>query len=206
MKPEQTAVILVGFQNDYFSPTGILRTAVENGTGTDRVLRSTLDFLQAIQNTKTTIISTPILFTDNYSELSEPVGILQTIKSLGAFRQDTPGAQTIAELEAMGDRIITVPGKRGLNAFSNTQLDQTLKAKEIKDIILAGVVSSICIDSTGRAAHEKGFRVSILSDCTAGRTEYEQSFYCNDIFPLYAEVVSSKEAAYRLRQGGSLIQ
>jgi nicotinamidase-related amidase len=206
MKPEQTAVILVGFQNDYFSPTGILRTAVENGTGTDRVLRSTLDFLQAIQNTKTTIISTPILFTDNYSELSEPVGILQTIKSLGAFRQDTPGAQTIAELEAMGDRIITVPGKRGLNAFSNTQLDQTLKAKEIKDIILAGVVSSICIDSTGRAAHEKGFRVSILSDCTAGRTEYEQSFYCNDIFPLYAEVVSSKEAASRLRQGGSLIQ
>ena len=206
MKPEQTAVILVGFQNDYFSPTGILRTAVENGTGTDRVLRSTLDFLQAIQNTKTTIISTPILFTNNYAELSEPVGILETIKSLGAFRQGTPGAQTIAELEAMGDRIITVPGKRGLNAFSNTQLDQTLKAKEIKDIILAGVVSSICIDSTGRAAHEKGFRVSILSDCTAGRTEYEQSFYCNDIFPLYAEVVSSKEAASRLRQGGSLIQ
>jgi len=206
MKPEQTAVILVGFQNDYFSPTGILRTAVENGTGTDRVLRSTLDFLQAIQNTKTTIISTPILFTNNYAELSEPVGILATIKSLGAFRQGTPGAQTIAELEAMGDRIINVPGKRGLNAFSNTQLDQTLKAKEIKDIILAGVVSSICIDSTGRAAHEKGFRVSILSDCTAGRTEYEQSFYCNDIFPLYAEVVSSKEAASRLRQGGSLIQ
>ena len=59
--------------------------------------------------------------------------------------------------------------------------------------MIAGVVTSICIDSTGRAAHERGYRVSILKDCTAGRTSFEQNFYCENIFPLYASVIESKE-------------
>ena len=56
-------------------------------------------------------------------------------------------------------------------------------------VALAGVVTSICIDSTGRAAHERGYQVSVLSDCTAGRTAFEQEFYCDKVFPIYADVV-----------------
>jgi nicotinamidase-related amidase len=59
--------------------------------------------------------------------------------------------------------------------------------------VLAGTVTSICIDSAGRAAHERGYRVSILSDCTSSRSNFEQDFYCEQIFPLYANVVSSND-------------
>ena len=76
-----------------------------------------------------------------------------------------------------------------LNAFSNTELGATLEARGIEEVVLAGVVTSICIDSTGRAAAERGYRVSVLEDCTAGRTDFEQEFYCGSIFPLYARVV-----------------
>jgi hypothetical protein len=34
--------------------------------------------------------------------------------------------------------------------------------------------------------------VSILKDCTAGRTSFEQNFYCENIFPLYAAVIDSE--------------
>ncbi len=54
-------------------------------------------------------------------------------------------------------------------------------------------MTSICIDSTGRAAHERGYRVSVLKDCTAGRTDFEQDFYCDKVFPLYAQVIDSEE-------------
>ena len=94
---------------------------------------------------------------------------------------------------ASGDRILTVEGKRGLNAFASTELDETLKDRGIEHVVLSGAVTSICIDSTGRAAHERGYRVSVLSDCTASRTPYEQEFYCENIFPLYAEVLTSEE-------------
>jgi hypothetical protein len=34
--------------------------------------------------------------------------------------------------------------------------------------------------------------VHVLSDCTAGRTQYEQDFYCSEVFPLYANVITSQ--------------
>ncbi|RME36395.1 MAG: isochorismatase family protein, partial [Deltaproteobacteria bacterium] len=70
-----------------------------------------------------------------------------------------------------------------------------------EDVVLAGVVTSICIDSAGRAAHERGYRVHILEDATAGRTQTEQDFYCREIFPLYAEVLTADGLLERLRVG-----
>lgn len=198
MSPEKTAIILVGFQNDYFHPSGILRSVVEDEGGIDRVRRSTLDLLGALEETEVAVLSTPIQFTDDYSELVEPVGILRTIRELRAFRRDGVGGQPIQEIEEMGDRVLTVPGKRGLNAFSNTELDHILRDRGVTDVVLAGVVTSICIDSTGRSAHERGFSVTILSDCTGGRTRYEQDFYCREVFPLYGTVRSSTEVLAEL--------
>ena len=59
--------------------------------------------------------------------------------------------------------------------------------------VLAGAVTSICIDSTGRSAHERGYGVTVLSDCTCGRTNFEQDFYIEQILPLYAQISTSEE-------------
>ena len=188
---KKTAVILIGYQKDYFDNDGILRGVIEEADRNNHILNNTLQLLEKIRETDVTLIQTPIIFTSDYRELINPVGILQAIKEVGAFREGTSGAEIISEFSSYQDRIITVVGKRGLNAFSNTKLEDTLKEKGIQHVILAGAVTSICIDSTGRAAHERNYRVSVLSDCTASRTILEQDFYCDNIFPLYAEVISS---------------
>jgi len=189
MKPETTAVILIGYQNDYFSPDGILHAVVEESSRLTGTLDNTVALLRALAPTPALLIATPIIFTPDYSELEEPVGILASIKELGAFRAGSRGAETIEQLRHFGDRILEVPGKRGLNAFSNTSLDQVLQDHQIEDVIIAGAVTAICIDSGGRAAHERGYRVTILSDCISGRSHLEQDFYCEQIFPLYASVI-----------------
>jgi nicotinamidase-related amidase len=149
--------------------------------------------LEAVSKSDMTLIQTPIHFTADYSELKDPVGILKVIRDVGAFQAAQPGSAILDAFSAYGDRIQTIAGKRGLNAFSNTQLDHTLISKGIENVILAGAVTSICIDSTGRAAHDRGYKVYVLADCTAGRSNFEQTFYCENIFPLYAEMISSKE-------------
>lgn len=188
---QKTAVVLIGYQNDYFADGGALVGALE-GDWRGTMLENTNRLLDALADTPATLISTPIQFTPDYSELVEPTGILKTIVEVGAFREGDPGSETIEDLRRRGDRILEIPGKRGLNAFSNTELGEVLEARGIEDVVLAGVVTSICIDSTGRAAHEMGFRVGILADCTAGRTRFEQEFYLENIFPLYASVTSSE--------------
>ena len=188
----KTAIILIGYQNDYFSKNGILYSVIEESSVTSGVLENTIKVIDSIKDEDVLIISTPIIFTSDYSELTEPVGILKTIKEVGAFKDGKFGSETIDEIKEFKDRIIEVPGKLGLNAFMNTNLEEILKNNGITHVALAGAVCSICIDSTGRYAFEKGFEVSMISDCISGRSVFEQQFYCEKIFPLYASVLNSQ--------------
>lgn len=186
-----TALVLIGYQNDYFSPQGILHKVIEESSRATGVLENTLSLLREQGRDFGIVVNTPIHFTENYSELNEPIGILKVIKEQRAFTEGTFGAQVIPQLSEFDDFVRVVPGKRGLNAFSNTQLEQTLREHGITDIVFAGTVTSICIDSTARSAVEMGFRITVLSDCTSSRTPFEQNFYCSDVFPLYARVCES---------------
>lgn len=193
MNPATTALILVGYQNDYFAGNGILRGVVEEPNRVDTVLANSLAFIAAVAPTPMTIISTPIVLEPDYRALANAVGILDKIKESGAFKAGTPGADTIPELLAYGDRITYVTGKVGFNAFSNTSLDAGLKQRGITDVLVAGMITSLCIDSTGRAAYERGYAVTILSDCTSARTPAEQEFFCSTIFPLYGKAARSTD-------------
>jgi nicotinamidase-related amidase len=198
MDPRTTALILVGYQNDYFAPDGILRGVVEEPDRVNTVLNNTISFIRKVADTPITIISTPIVLEPDYRALAQPVGILHAIKESGAFKAGSVGSEDIPELLAFGSRVSYLSGKVGFNAFSNTSLEAELKQRRIKDILVAGMVTSLCIDSTGRAAYERGYNVTILSDCTSGRTAAEQDFFCKTIFPLYGGVASSSELAARM--------
>ncbi len=192
MDPKTTAILLVGYQNDYFAANGILRGVVEGTNRVDETLANTLTLLRVAADAGMVLISTPIILTPDYRAMAESEGILGAIKSSGAFRAGSPGADTIPAILAFGDKIIYVNGKQGFNAFSNTELDQVLRAHNIHHLLLAGMITSLCIDSTGRAAYERGYKVTVLSDCVSARTPAEQDFYCNHIFPLYAEVMTNR--------------
>lgn len=199
MNPATTALILVGYQNDYFAANGILRGVVEEPNRVDAVFANTMALITGLISTAMTIIATPIVLEPNYRALANSVGILGTIKESGAFKAGSPGADNLPELAAFGERIIYVKGKVGFNAFSNTDLERVLQEGGIKNVLVAGMVTSLCIDSTGRAAYERGFSVTILSDCSSARTRSEQDFFCESVFPLYAGVLTSQEAMAQLR-------
>lgn len=193
MDLSKTALILVGYQNDYFARNGILRSVVEEPGRVDAVLKNTMTLVARLAPTPITMVSTPIVLTPDYRALASPSGILHKIKESGAFAAGSAGAQTVPELLAFGDRIDYVQGKVGFNGFSGTQLDSFLRSKAIEHVLLAGMVTSLCIDSTGRAAYERGYGVTLLSDCTSARTPTEQDYYCSQVFTLYARVISSTE-------------
>lgn len=187
------ALILIGFQNDYFSTDGILHKVIEESSRATGVLQNTLNLMRVAGQEFGKVINTPIHFTEDYRELNNPIGILKVIAEVGAFKEGSFGAETIVQFQEFDDFVEVVPGKRGLNAFSNTDLEKILRNAGIKELVIAGTVTSICIDSTARSAIDMGFAVTILSDCTSSRTPFEQDFYCQEVFPLYAKVCRSDE-------------
>jgi len=203
MNPDTTAMILVGFQNDYFAQDGVLRGVVEDSASVDSVLANTVAFITAMADSGVTMIATPIVLTADYRAMANPVGILNTMKEAGAFTEGSVGAKTIPEILAFGDRIQYVTGKVGFNAFANTALADVLQDKGITDVLVAGQVTSLCIDSTGRAAYERGYDVTILADCTSSRTTTEHDFFCDVVFPLYGRAKTSADVLSELMESAT---
>ena len=187
------ALLLIGFQRDYFDPDGILYSVVEESHRLSGTLEHTIQVIDAIIDTSITIVNTPIVFSESYHEIENPMGILKAIKDAEAFKAGTTGAEILPQIQKYGDRIEIIPGKQGFNAFSNTELKDLLVKKGIERLVIAGCVTSLCVNATALAAKENGFEVTILSDCTSGRTPVEQDMFCKEIFPLFTDVVDHNE-------------
>ena len=190
---KNTALLLIGFQNDYLSEGGALNAVIDQNAKETGVLKNTLRLIDAIKDTDLPIINTPILFSADYHELLEPKGLMATIKEVGAFRRDAWGGEVIPDIMGYGDRITHLEGKTWFSSFQGTSLKEFLEERNIQNLALAGVVTSLCIDSTARAAADLGYSTAIISDCTGARTMSEQEFYCSSIFPLYAETKTVDE-------------
>ncbi len=172
MNPETTAPILVGYQNDYFAKNGILRGVVEDPGRSTASSPATLDLIRAIAGTTLTIIATPIVLEPDYRALASPVGILNTIKEsrAGSRRHVTVPIRSRSWSRSVTG-IVYVTGKVGFNAFSNTTLERVLRSAASRTVLVAGMVTSLCIDSTGqRRLRARATTCTILSDCTSART------------------------------------
>ena len=67
-------------------------------------------------------------------------------------------------LDAGADTVLRKPGK---GAFHATGLDALLHAKGISHLLIGGVTTEVCVQTTMREANDRGFECLLLSDCTA---------------------------------------
>jgi nicotinamidase-related amidase len=65
---------------------------------------------------------------------------------------------------APGEVVLDKPGK---NAFYATDLEETLRAHAIQNLLITGVTTDVCCSATVIAANDRGFNAIILSDCVA---------------------------------------
>jgi nicotinamidase-related amidase len=76
-----------------------------------------------------------------------------------------PGHDIIADLYPVaGEPVIDKPGK---GAFYQTDLELMLRNHGIDTLLVCGVTTEICVNTTVREANDRGFRCIVLADCCA---------------------------------------
>lgn len=94
---------------------------------------------------------------------------------LGRFLvRGEPGHNIIAQCAPQsGEAVIDKPGR---SAFAHTDFELLLRLRGIKNIVLVGVTTDVCVHSTMREANDRGFDALVVKDATeAGTTELHQA-------------------------------
>jgi ureidoacrylate peracid hydrolase len=167
LNPKTTAIVLIEYQNDFTTSGGAFHEAVKDVMQANGMLGNTIAMVDKARAAGASIMHVPITFAAGYPELgSHPYGILKGVVENRAFRKGSWGAAIVDAL-APKDSDILIEGKRGLDAFSSTNLDFILRSRDIRTVVLAGFLTNCCVESTMRSAYERGFEVITLTDCTA---------------------------------------
>jgi nicotinamidase-related amidase len=100
----------------------------------------------------------------------------------------------------LGDGDISIT-KRGWNAFYGTELDLELRRRKITGIVLAGISTSIGVESAARAANERGYELTIVTDAVTDTSERAHFNSLEVIFPRIAELATTDEVLAAIENG-----
>lgn len=83
--------------------------------------------------------------------------------------QGSDEARLILELKVREEDII-IP-KKTYSAFHETELEEKLRSMEVNDLVIGGVMTNLCCETTARDAFVRNFRVFFLADGTSTVSE-----------------------------------
>jgi nicotinamidase-related amidase len=105
-----------------------------------------------------------------------------------------PGWDDIVD-ELAGHPEDIVVTKRNWGAFYGTDLDLHLRRRGITQVVVAGIATTVGVESTARAAHEHGYHVTIATDAVTDLDKDMHRHSVELVFPRLGETGTVDEIA-----------
>jgi nicotinamidase-related amidase len=156
------ALVLIDFQNDFCKPGFAVATETDL-SHVQPVVERAGDLLARYRESG----RTPILVRTELPDEALGDGWAEKIAERPFDHICAPGSAGVEFVPELGvaesDRVVT---KTRYSSFYGTDLEDILSARDVTDLVVAGVSTNVCVESTVRAAYDRGYRVTVVEDCT----------------------------------------
>jgi len=119
-------------------------------------------------------------------------------RRLACLDEASEGFDLFPSLEVLAGDLRVKKIKYSAFISGSSQLDAQLKSRGIDTLLIAGTVTNVCCESTARDAMMLDYKVIMLSDCNAARTDEEHAAALNTFMMFFGDVMTANEAIARL--------
>lgn len=190
LSPQRTAVVVVDMQNDFCAPGGYI-----DGIGKDvGGIAAIVDPLNAVLGSARAAGVPVVWLAACYDETLLPPSMVVQKRRIGADAiccgQGTWGFEFFGTRPADGEPVFE---KNNYSGFSNPEFDRYLRARGIESLLFCGVQTNVCVESTLRDAHSRGYYVSVAADAVASHTQHLHEATLANVQFLLGDVVTSAD-------------
>ncbi|CAN5185780.1 cysteine hydrolase [soil metagenome] len=169
----KTALVIIDMQRDFLEPGGFGETLGNDVSQLTRAVKPCADVLHAFRSAGLLVVHTREGHLPDLSD-APPAKIERGAPSL-RIGDPGPMGRILIRGEAghdivpslyplKGEIVIDKPGK---GAFYATDLGDILKRHGIDNLLVCGVTTEVCVNTTVREANDRGYRCVVLADCCA---------------------------------------
>jgi nicotinamidase-related amidase len=169
-EPATTALLMIDFQRDFVYPGGFGEALGNDTSPLLKALPPAARVLRACRDAGIFVIHTREGHRSDLSDLPPSKKVRGrgkiTIGDVGPMGRilvrGERGHDIVEEVYPVdGEPVVDKPGK---GAFYATDLDAILKMKGIKQLVVCGVTTEVCVHTSVREANDRGYDALVLSD------------------------------------------
>lgn len=187
INPAHTALVVIDVQRDYFVSDGVIdQMGFDLGQMND-VIGPLNDFIGVSRKYLKTIIYTQHIRDDH---LRSSV-LLEQFNREGISRPYDRRMDDFYEIVPLSDEIVLE--KHRYSAFMGTSFDHILRASNIKTLIITGVATNVCVESTARDGFMMDYHIVLPAELTAGVSPEIKKMSLYNIGTFFGEISSAAD-------------
>jgi ureidoacrylate peracid hydrolase len=190
------ALLVIDMQNGFLHPEGSVTRNDQPMFEVERVVAETVDLVAETRTAGLPVVYTQHVFRPDYFDVPPRLRSRDLFsegdESLVKGSWDAAVADELKPLETE-----VVVEKNRYDAFLYTDLELVLRTLGIGRLLVCGVATNVCVESTVRSAEQRDFEVTVASDCTSGPADYHHAALASMAY-IAAEVVPWRAGLFAL--------
>jgi ureidoacrylate peracid hydrolase len=197
VRPEHCAVLIVDVQNDFCAEGGAMHREGRDVSLVQAMVPRLAGFVDAARAAGVTCVWIRNVYNTGPNWYLSEVWLEQAQRRRRGAYTSIPVCEPgrwngdFYQIKPLPDEAIVTKHRYG--AFESSDLDLVLRSRGIRTVIMTGVATNVCVETTARQAFLRDYYVVFTSDCTATYSQAEHDATLHNIDTFFGAVVSADE-------------
>ena len=193
LTPGRTALMVIDMQHAFLDAEGSCARLGLDHTALRRAIPGVQRLIAAAREAGVPIVYTRFVYRDDYRDGGIVTNqILPALRENRALAAGTRDVEIIDELAPADDDIVIDKNRPG--AFHGTPLASCLDGLDADSLIVCGVTTNVCVETTTREAMQHDYRVWVVADATAEFEDDRHTVALKGLGWMFASIVELRDA------------